>query len=138
MYTCAKVPSFVWLLLAVIRGSFAVDPIIGSCPSEYSEIGNSCYKYINSKRWFFGAAADCRKYSNGWLAALNAEWKLGVVNYFNIQDDTWFGLMKRSYCTRSSCKDSDFIYDSLWGVPALVGNYTLNMDRYVFAALRLI
>lgn len=120
--------TFCVLLLA--REVEALPVLVGSCPAEYTQYGNSCYKYVVDNAFFFQAYGACRKSSNGWLAALNAEWKLGLVNHLNIQDDAWFGLLKTSFCTGSSCQDKHFVYDRQWKSPVYnSGNYTLNMDR---------
>ena len=104
-----------------------------TCPGTYSAFGSGCFKYVTTGATYANAYTACHNDEDGWLATLNTNWRLGVVSNFGISDDTYFGLMKTTPCTGSGC-DGNYAWDIRDGSVAPVGNYTLDMKRYMLVS----
>ena len=112
-------------------GCAGSTPDVITCAESYTLFNGGCYKYVTQAAPNYQTAADnCHASSNGWLATLNTQAKLGIVSFFGITQYTYFGLYKSSGCTYSAC-NSLLRWDTYPGTVAPVGNYTLNMKRYV-------
>ena len=117
-------------VVSTAGGCTGSTPEVRTCPGSYTLFNGGCYKYVTQTASCQTAANNCRASSNGWLATLNTQAKLGIVSLFVISEDVWFGLYKSSGCAYSAC-DGLLRWDTYPGTVAPVGNYTLNMKRYV-------
>jgi hypothetical protein len=104
------------------------SPTVLICPPTYVGFVTHCYRHNTVGLTRAEALAACRLDENGWLATLDEPWKLGVVAFLGIVDDTYFGLFKTDPCTDTAC-DGKYAWDIRDGLDAPVGNYTLNMKR---------
>ena len=104
-------------------------PTTLDCPPTYTGFVKNCYRYVSTTASRASALAACRADEGGWLATLDESWKLDLVSYLGINDDTYFGLYKTSPCTLLGCIGK-YAWDIRPGSVAPVGNYTLDMKRY--------
>ena len=109
---------------------------IPTCPNSYTMFDGGCYKYVDNSVVRSVAATNCHASENGWLATLNTNAKLGLVDFFGITDYVYFGLQKTGGCTTSGC-DGKLAWDTCTGIGCVpsVGGYTLNMMRLVCICL---